>query len=154
YARGAAFSADSRFVAFVASNSLVAVYDFVNQTSQVVCTGCDNPSLSGDGQLVAYELVRSGAPRDIVLKDLQTGETNLITINRSGTTGGNGDSTSPLLSWDGRFVVFASKASDLVDNDANNASDIFVRDRIVGTTLLVSLNLQGNGSGNGPSTKP
>jgi len=154
YARGAAFSADSRFVAFVTSNSLVAVYDFVNQTNQIVCPGCDNPSLSADGRLVAYELVHSGAPKEIVLKDLQTGETNLISINRGGSGGGNGDSTSPLLTWDGRFVVFASKASDLVDNDTNNASDIFVRDLMLGTTLLVSLNLQGNGAGNGPSTKP
>jgi len=41
-----------------------------------------------------------------------------------------------------------------VDNDSNNASDIFVRDRWAGVTMLVSLNLQGTGSGNGPSTKP
>jgi hypothetical protein len=40
-----------------------------------------------------------------------------------------------------------------VDNDTNGVSDIFVRDRLLGTTMLVSLNLEGV-SGNGPSTKP
>ena len=100
-----------------------------------------------------YETPISGT-RDILVKDLQTGGTNLISINRIGTGGGTGSSTSPLLSWDGRFVVFASKASDLVENDANNVSDIFVRDRLLGNTMLVSLNLGGDGSGNSVSSKP
>jgi len=155
YAHGAVFSADSRHLAFVGTNNVVAVYDFLRATSVLACAGCDNPSLSADGRLVAYETTNfPSAANDIVVKDLQTGATNLISRNRLGTGGGNGSSTSPLLSWDGRFVVFASKASDLVDNDNNNASDIFVCDRLLGTTMLASLNLQGVGSGNGPSTKP
>src|SRR5438094_828276 len=154
YSRGAIFSADSRCAAFVTSNSSVAVYGFLGATSMVVCADCDSPSLSADGRLVAYEVVSTNSPAQIVVTDLQTGATNLISRNRLGTGGGNGSSTSPLLSWDGRFVVFASKASDLVDNDVNNASDIFVHDRLLGSTMLVSLNLQGTGSGNGPSTKP
>jgi Tol biopolymer transport system component len=86
-----------------------------------------------------------------VVKDLQTGATNLISVNRLGTGSGNGNSTSPLISGDGRFVVFTSKASDLVDNDTNNTSDIFVRDRLQGATLLVSLNRSGTGTGNAVS---
>jgi Tol biopolymer transport system component len=155
FARGATFSANSRYVAFVSASNSVAVYDLLSQSNAVVCTDCDNPSLSADGNLLAYETPGSGtARRDIVVKNLQTGATSLISVNRQGNGGGNGPSSTPLLSWDGRFVVFASKASDLVDNDNNNASDIFVRDRVSGTTILVSLNLQGTGSGNGPSTKP
>src|SRR2546430_5386307 len=88
------------------------------------------------------------------LKDLQTGLSSLISLNRFGTGAGNGDSSSPLLSWDGRYVVFSSKASDLVDNDTNQTSDIFVRDRVLGTTLLVSLSVDGNRAGNGPSFNP
>jgi hypothetical protein len=42
----------------------------------------------------------------------------------------------------------------LVDNDTNNASDVFVRDRVLGTTLLMSLNLQGNAPGNAASARP
>jgi hypothetical protein len=49
--------------------------------------------------------------------------------------------------------VFDSKSSDLVANDTNGVSDVFVRDRLLGTTMLVT----GNGlgaSGNGPSLSP
>ena len=154
YLRGAVGSADSAHAAFVSTNNSVTVYDFANHTGALVCAGCDNPSLSADGRLVAYEMTNAGSPREIFVEDLQSGTNRLISINRLGAGGGNGDSTSPLLSWDGRFVVFASKASDLVDNDTNNASDIFVRDLFLGTTMLVSVNWQGSASGNSASTKP
>jgi len=155
FSRGTAFSGNSRKVAFVNSRSSIVVYDFLSRTTMVVCAGCDNPSISADGRFVAYEPpIAQPAPRDIVVKDLQSGLTNLISRNRFGDGGGNGDSTTPLLSRDGRFVVFASKASNLVENDTNNVSDIFVRDRLLGITLLVSLNLQGTGPGNGTSSKP
>jgi Tol biopolymer transport system component len=154
YLRGAVFSADSRSVAFVSRSNLVVKYDFASGTNLVVCAGCDNPSLSGDGRLIAFEMADGAGVKQIVMTDLQTGLTNLISRNRLGAGGGNADSTSPLLSWDGRFVVFASKASDLVDNDTNNASDIFVRDLALGTTMALTLNLSGDGTGNGPSTKP
>ena len=39
---------------------------------------------------------------------------------------GNGDSTAPSISADGRFVVFSSNASDLVAGDGNGFSDVFV----------------------------
>ena len=155
YSRGATFSADSLHVAFVSTNSSVALYDFSSQKSAIVCDGCDSPSISFDGRLVAYEIALSAGPsKDIVVKDLLTSATNLISVNRLGTSGGNGPSISPLLSWDGRFVVFASKAGDLVENDTNGVSDIFVRDRLLGKTVLVSLNQQGSGSGNGLSSHP
>jgi len=133
----------------------VAVYDFSSERSAIVCDGCDTPSIGADGRLVGYEIALSaGSSKDIVVEDLVTGGTNLISVNRLGTGGGNGPSFSPLLSWNGRFVVFASKAGDLVENDTNGVSDIFVRDRLLGKTMLVSLNQQGSGSGNGLSSHP
>jgi Tol biopolymer transport system component len=56
----------------------------------------------------------------------------------------------PVISGDGRFVVFGSRASDLVTNDLNNYPDIFVRDRLLGTTMLISRNVNGT-SGNAAS---
>ena len=53
-----------------------------------------------------------------------------------------------MISADGRFVAFASDASDLVANDTNGANDVFVRDLQLGTTTLVSINRFGTGSGN------
>ena len=153
YTGGAVLSADSRWVAFVSSNLSVTVFDLEAKTSAVVCAGCNHPSISADGRLVACQTAAGGTTNNVVF-DRQTGTSNLISINRSGTGGGNSNSTAPLLSWDGRFVVFSSKASDLVDNDTNGVSDIFVRDRLLGITILVSLNLQGTGSANGTSSKP
>ena len=59
-----------------------------------------------------------------------------------------------LLSHDARFVVFASKASDLVPNDNNRATDIFVRDRFAGVTHCLSRNWSGTATGNRVSSNP
>jgi len=155
FAHGAVFSANSRHVAFVTASNAVLVYDFESSTSHCVCVACDNPSISADGRFVAHEASGSSTGlTDIVVKDLQNGVTNLVSINRQMTGGGNASSSTPLLSWDGRYVVFSSTASDLVDNDTNQTSDVFVRDRVLGTTLLVSLSVDGNRAGNGPSFNP
>jgi Tol biopolymer transport system component len=54
-----------------------------------------------------------------------------------GDTSGNSNWAS--VSADGRFVAFSSWASNLVPNDTNDQSDIFVRDLVTGTTRLVSV---------------
>ena len=55
-----------------------------------------------------------------------------------------GASSSVSLSADGRFVVFTSDAANLVANDRNLSSDLFVRDRLTGVTSLVSTDANGN----------
>jgi Tol biopolymer transport system component len=72
----------------------------------------------------------------------------LITVGTDGTGGNNASGANPFtdpfpprtrVSADGRFVVFESEAHNLVCTDANvSTSDIFVRDRLLGTTTLVS----------------
>jgi WD40-like Beta Propeller Repeat len=52
---------------------------------------------------------------------------------------GNGESFGPALSADGRFVAFTSDASNLVPDDTNGQSDVFVRDNRTGQTARVSL---------------
>src|SRR5262249_8547529 len=143
----AVFSADSRFLAYTMDSlASVTVHDLFLRTNWLICTNCTSPSLNGDGRLVAFETMPNlnAQVRQVYLFDRATGQTNLVSVNRFGLPG-NGHSRSPLLSPDGRFVVFASRASDLVDNDANNLSDIFVRDLVAANTLLVSLNLNGTG---------
>jgi hypothetical protein len=66
---------------------------------------------------------------------------------------GNGPSSYPSISDDGRYIAFASEASNLVSGDTNGRSDIFVRDLTAGTTRLVSRS-SGNTLGNGSSVKP
>ena len=73
--------------------------------------------------------------------------TSRISISSAGAEG-NGRSSYPAISADGRFVVFESDASNLVGGDTNGVRDIFVRDRSTGKTTLVSRSsagVQGNG---------
>lgn len=72
--------------------------------------------------------------------------------------GGSGDSGSAIISADGRYVLFASAAENLVQSTNDIPApplqphylNVFLRDRTNGTTKLVSANLTGN-SGNGDS---
>jgi acetyltransferase-like isoleucine patch superfamily enzyme len=84
--------------------------------------------------------------------------TELVTVNASGTASGNGPVINyipPTVSADGRYVAFSSTASDLVAGDTNGHTlDVFVRDLQTGTTILVSENAAGTGSGNGYSYAP
>src|SRR5690242_4002976 len=73
--------------------------------------------------------------------------------------GGSGDSLDPVISADGRYVLFASAANNLVLNSSTNPItpifppklNVYLRDRTNGTTTLVSVNLAGTGGGNGDS---
>src|ERR1043165_7639872 len=60
----------------------------------------------------------------------------------------NGTSFSNAVSADGRYVVFESLGSNIVVGDTNDARDVFVRDRLLGTTERVNVSssgAQGNG---------
>jgi Tol biopolymer transport system component len=63
-------------------------------------------------------------------------------------THGNGDSTTPVISADGRYVAFPSLASNLVHGDRNGVSDVFVSDLRTGVVRSASR------GGNGPSFDP
>ena len=121
----------------------------------------EDPVVSGNGRFVAFESfafniapVGINATKNIFRRDLQTGATILVSPNLAGTGGGNGDSQNPAISADGRYVVYESRANNLVANDTNTVSDIFVRDIQTGVTSLVSINSAGSGSGNEESIKP
>ena len=59
----------------------------------------------------------------------------------------------PALSAHGRFVVFELEADNLVPGDTNLASDIFVRDRSLRTTIWVSVGVNGR-QANAASSDP
>ncbi len=54
------------------------------------------------------------------------------------TGDGNRDSASPSISADGRYVVFASQAFNLIPGDINRREDVFLYDRATGETVLIS----------------
>jgi Tol biopolymer transport system component len=82
-------------------------------------------------------------------------QVELISINGAGTDSGNGSSgvsCRASASSDGRFVIFNSEATNLVAvGDTNGVADAFLRDRQTGTTVLISVNSAGTGTGNGHS---
>ncbi len=80
------------------------------------------------------------------------GLNELISVS---TDGVQADSSSYFagMTPDARLVVFSSSSPELVNTDTNEHDDIFLRDRIAGTTTLVSVAADG-GSANGMSMQP
>jgi Tol biopolymer transport system component len=174
-----AISADGSIIAFSArSSSLVPgdtnlvsdvfVRDLVNLVTERVSVDSSgaqangnsvHPALSTDGNVVVFEssavnLVAgdTNVRADVFVHDRNTGTTERASVDSSGAES-NDDSMDPAVSSDGRFVVFASSASNLVAVDANGVDDVFVRDRLAGTTALVSFDCAGN-PGDAPSSTP
>jgi VCBS repeat-containing protein len=115
--------------------------------------GGDNgwPSLSADGR---YVLFNSGADNlvpgdtngwvDVFVKDLLTGAVELISSDAFGGQA-DGNSLQPTMSTDGRFVVFSSDSSNLVEGDTSATYDTFVKDRHTGAVMRASTNAAGEG---------
>lgn len=73
------------------------------------------------------------------------GTTERLSVD-SGELQQNGNSLFTSVSADGRFVAFASGATNLVSGDTNGFYDIFVRDRMLGTTIRASVASDGSQS--------
>jgi Tol biopolymer transport system component len=87
------------------------------------------------------------------VKDLQTGATSRVSVT-SGGVQSDGDSFTPAISSDGRYVAFVSAATNLVPGDTNAHEDVFLHDRQTATTTRVSLDsagVQTNDFSSGPS---
>lgn len=114
---------------------------------------CDSPRMSADGRFIAFNCAATNlVPMDangyvdVLLRDMLTGAVELISVSSSGVQGDQGSGYAS-LSADGRFVAFTSWASNLVASDTNTVSDIFLRDRVAGSTQRVSVSnsgVQGN----------
>jgi Tol biopolymer transport system component len=171
-ASGGALSADGRFVAINTGctnmvpgrineqiQSLEAyVYDRKTGRNELISVGPDGKpandfslaiAISADGRYVgllsyATNLVSGGTngQSQIYVRDRKLGTTELVSVGPGGVQG-NGFSSGGEMSPDGRFVVFSSEATNLVSNDTNGQSDIFVRDRLTGETQRVSIGPSG-----------
>ena len=163
-----AISADGRYVAFVSaasnlvgSNSDWGMGVFVKDrhtgaVERVNPAGVDEhdtagfltPALSAEGRYVAFArqyFVPGGDPdgsSEILVRDRQTGAILHPSADATGLEG-NAPSGYPTLSADGRFVAFHSQASNLVSDDTNGASDVFIRNLQTGTITRVSTDREG-----------
>jgi Tol biopolymer transport system component len=166
-----AISRDGRFVVYNAAKPLRSigtdedldgtfVYDTkTGKRSRVPFIGGEDMSISGDGRYIVFASeVRDLVPKDLnrkydcFLYDRKTRKFRLVSVNSAGKQG-NGESTGPWISDDGRFVAFASSASNLVPGDTNAKDDVFVRDLRTGRTTRASLTAAGRqatGGSGGP----
>jgi len=104
------------------------------------------PAISGNGRFVAFtsyasDLVtnNTGTGTNIFLRDLQAGTTTLVSVGTDGQTPGNNSSYTPGISTDGRYVLYFSKASNLVPGlVANAGGNLFWRDLQSGTNRAVT----------------
>ncbi|MEJ0089285.1 MAG: hypothetical protein WDM80_06000 [Limisphaerales bacterium] len=87
---------------------------------------------------------------NVFQRDRMSGTTLLVSVNLAASGGGSGDSIPTATSDDGRYALFESDATNLVSNDTNGLTDVFLRDVWSNTTVLVSVTTNGF-SGNGVS---
>ena len=89
--------------------------------------------------------------------DTRTGRSTLVTRSSTGTGVANDYSYATVLSPDGRWIVFSSYATDLVDDgtvDDNDGVDVFLHDRDSATTKLITRRAGSQHSANGLSYSP
>ncbi|MFO0983371.1 MAG: hypothetical protein U1E76_16820 [Planctomycetota bacterium] len=90
---------------------------------------------------------------DCFVRDRMFAVTECLSVNGAGVVNANGASGAPSLSADGRYAVFHSDASNLVPGDMNAVRDVFMRDRLAGVTVRISLG-PGGVEANGASSNP
>ena len=164
-------SADGRYVVFYSfATNLVAgdtngatdvfLYDRTLATTTRVSVGPggvqgnDNSvvfgqAVSNDGTRVAFESAATNlvagdtnGVKDVFVRDRTAGTTTRVSVDNTGAQA-NGESRVSAISGNGRYVVFESDATNLVANDNNGVTDIFVRDLTAGTTTRVSVDNTG-----------
>jgi Tol biopolymer transport system component len=166
---GPSISADGRFVAFesFASNLVegdangkkdIFVHDRKTGTTTRVSVDSDgvqgdgdsySPAISANGQFVAFvssatNLVAgdTNGSDDVFVHERRTGITTRVSVDSVGFQA-NGFSVSPSISANGRFIAFASLATNLVGGDTNGSQDIFVHDLATRATTRVSVDSLG-----------
>ena len=127
----------------------------VSVTEESVKPRSRYPAISADGQVVSFYssahlvLVDANQAPDVFVRIPATGQTERVSVSTEEAQANSGSYYSA-LSKTGRYVAFVSYASNLVPDDTNGESDVFVRDRTLGTTERVSVGL-GGAEANGTS---
>jgi Tol biopolymer transport system component len=169
YSQIASVSADGRYVAFESQatnlipgdvNGVSDVFVHDRSTGTTILVSADSSghigngdsrsaSISADGRFVAFQSyasnlipVDANGDYDVFVRDLQAGTTEWVSISAGGGSP-NGRSFAPAISSDGRYVAFHSEASNLILGDTNGVEDVFVRDRVAGTSERVSVDSAG-----------
>lgn len=154
--------------AFAIDTSVKAHHQTSGMTTERVSVSSDGtqgndiswwPSISADGRYVAFHSEAANLVdgdtngfQDVFVRDRLLGKTTRVSVASDGEQGYFA-SMFPAISADGRYVVFASLAPNLVDGDTNAYEDIFLHDLSVGGTTRVSVASDG-AQANGRSYYP
>lgn len=120
-------------------------FRFVNQPPDTNPDGSSSaPSISADGSRIVFTSAASNlvdgdgnGRSDVFLFDTTDGSITPISAD------GSGVSDQPTISADGSTVLFASAAPNLVDDDTNQQTDVFVHDIATGVTTRASVSSDG-----------
>jgi Tol biopolymer transport system component len=94
--------------------------------------GARRASVSPDGHFVVFSSADANVvagdtngKADVFARDLTTDQTTLVSVNGNGTQA-DGYSDSPVASSGATVVAFNSDATNLMTNDTNGVSDVFI----------------------------
>jgi hypothetical protein len=143
-AAGIAISGNSQKAVFGVDLRLYQ-YDIPSSSVSLVCSNCQNGYLNNDGQLLAYEVRDPNLryPRQVWLRDLETGQATLVSNPTALGFSSDAilDSWSPVITGNGRFVLFVSRPY----GSETNLARLYCRDRVLNQTLVLTPNPQGLG---------
>lgn len=120
----------------------------------------ERASVSADGRLVVFTSHASNLVpgdhndcSDVFLRDLDRGTTVRVNRGLNGTESNGCTGIDPIISADGRHVVYSADSTNLVRGVRDGRSHIFRTDLRTGRTVLVSGTADGT-PGNGDSMRP
>jgi Tol biopolymer transport system component len=134
------------FVRILATDDTVLVSRATGAGGAVADSDAYHPALDADGSRVAFETnstnldaADTNGQRDIYRRDLATSQTILISraTGAAGVVSNNG-SYYPAINGDGSRIAFQSGASNIEPADADSNADVYRRDAVTFTTMLVS----------------
>ena len=133
--RSAPLGEDAMSVSLTRSSQGLAAQDFNGQSDYADLS-------SGDGIYIVFStdaantfLADSNDVSDIWRQDGQSGALERVSCTLSGAAT-DGASFSPAISADGRYLAFASLATNLTLNDGNGFADVFRKDMATGAVLI------------------
>lgn len=114
-----------------------------SDTPTVSAGGCRVAFSSGATNLLSSSFLPFMTPKQVYLRDRDAGTITLVSAD---TLAGpaDADCNRPMISPDGEWVVFESRATDLVAGDTNGLEDVFVYDVAGGSLARVSLDAGGS----------
>jgi Tol biopolymer transport system component len=105
-----------------------------------------DPAISADGRYVAFDSSATNLvandnnnAQDVFVRDLQAGKTALVSVSSDGKHPGSGASYSPIISANGRYILFHSTAYNLILGFASASEQLYWRDMQSGMTSMQSV---------------